>query len=177
MQARSEATAAWRLRDMAEADLDAVLTIAAGTDLAGLNRDGLRRELQLPFASCQVLAAADGVIGYSIHWVVAGEAEIHAVAVSAGIRRQGAGRLLVESVLERVGRAGATRCQLEVAEENAAGRALYTGLGFCEVGRRRDYYGSGRDSLLFECRIMGSKDSTLPNAEISITMHKSHSAF
>jgi ribosomal-protein-alanine N-acetyltransferase len=35
---------------------------------------------------------------------------------------------------------GVRRLHLEVAEDNLAGQALYQGLGFREVRRRRDYY-------------------------------------
>jgi ribosomal-protein-alanine N-acetyltransferase len=37
---------------------------------------------------------------------------------------------------------------LEVAEANAAARALYAAAGFAEVGRRRRYYADGGDALV-----------------------------
>jgi ribosomal-protein-alanine N-acetyltransferase len=41
---------------------------------------------------------------------------------------------------------------LEVAEDNAAGQALYLALGFAEIGRRPAYYGkpglARKDALL-----------------------------
>jgi ribosomal-protein-alanine N-acetyltransferase len=44
--------------------------------------------------------------------------------------------------------AGAAAMFLEVAESNAAARALYGGLGFAPVGRRPRYYENGEDALV-----------------------------
>ena len=49
---------------------------------------------------------------------------------------------------------GARRIFLEVAEDNAAARALYAAFGYTEIARRRDYYrtqtGQRRDALVME---------------------------
>jgi ribosomal-protein-alanine N-acetyltransferase len=43
---------------------------------------------------------------------------------------------------------GAVAMFLEVAEGNAAARALYGAAGFAEAGRRRRYYADGGDALV-----------------------------
>jgi ribosomal protein S18 acetylase RimI-like enzyme len=50
--------------------------------------------------------------------------------VAEDSRGSGLGRALAEAALERAGQRGCARVQLDVAEENAAARALYSGLGF-----------------------------------------------
>ncbi len=52
--------------------------------------------------------------------------------------------------------AGAQTLWLEVAEDNAAARALYAAAGFEEAGRRRRYYPRANgpvDALTLRCRL------------------------
>ena len=90
--------------------------------------------------------------GFILMRAVADEAEILTLAVRPAARRRGeGGRLVGEGVLAAAAR-GAARVFLEVAEDNAAARALYAGAGFAEAGRRPGYYagadGGRRDALL-----------------------------
>jgi len=95
------------------------------------------------------LESADGFI---LMRAVADEAEILTLAVRPEARRAGqGGRLVGEGVLAAAARR-AGRVFLEVADDNAAARALYARAGFLEAGRRPGYYaapdGSRRDALL-----------------------------
>ncbi len=72
-----------------------------------------------------------------------GEAEIVALAVMPAVRRLGTGRALLQRAM-----AGGEPLFLEVAADNAPALALYAGAGFAEIGRRRGYYGLGRDALV-----------------------------
>ena len=76
----------------------------------------------------------------ALAWAQAGEAEILTLATLAGQRRLGAGRALVQEILVQAAALGAGALFLEVAQTNVAARALYTGLGFLEIGRRERYY-------------------------------------
>jgi len=80
--------------------------------------------------------------------LAADEAEILTLAVLPAHRRKGVARRLVTSAEERAVAAAARRLFLEVAEGNAAARALYAALGFAPVGRRPAYYPSGEDALV-----------------------------
>lgn len=105
------------------------------------------------------LETADGFI---LMRAVADEAEILTLAVRPAGRRGGQGtRLVGEGVLAAAAR-GAARVILEVAEDNAAARALYARSGFVEAGRRPGYYagaeGGRRDALLLALNL----DVTLP---------------
>lgn len=97
--------------------------------------------------------------GFILCRVVADEAEILTLATSPDRRRRGLGRRLVEAAAGTAGRMGATRLFLEVAEDNAAARALYDRTGFVEVGRRRGYYarpgGPSVDALVLAFEING----------------------
>ncbi len=72
-----------------------------------------------------------------------GEAEILTLAVAPAVRQRGIGRALLDRVT-----ASAGPLFLEVAAGNAPALALYAAAGFGEVGRRRAYYGPGRDALV-----------------------------
>jgi [ribosomal protein S18]-alanine N-acetyltransferase len=76
----------------------------------------------------------------ALAWAQSGEAEILTLGTLASQRRTGAGRALVQHVLVRAAAMGAQALVLEVAQTNLAARALYAGLGFCEIGRRKRYY-------------------------------------
>lgn len=104
--------------------------------------------------------AVDSPDGFILMRAVADEAEILTLAVRPAARRGGQGaRLVGEGVLAAAAR-GASRVFLEVAEDNAAARALYAGAGFVEAGRRAGYYagtdGSRRDALLLALNLPGA---------------------
>jgi [ribosomal protein S18]-alanine N-acetyltransferase len=72
-------------------------------------------------------------------------AELESVAVSASVRRAGIGRALCNAVLNWCRDHAATQVGLEVRATSAAAIALYTSLGFTEVGRRPRYYREPED--------------------------------
>lgn len=76
---------------------------------------------------------------------VVGESDILTVATAPEHRRKGLGATLIKALISRLGERGVSRITLDVAEDNAPARALYTGLGFTEDGRRPRYYTTGRD--------------------------------
>lgn len=90
-------------------------------------------------ASPGVFAVAEDY-GFILIRVVVDEAEILTLAVRPTARRAGLGARLVEAAVVRAAALGAERMFLEVAEGNAAARALYARSGFVEMGRRRGYY-------------------------------------
>lgn len=71
---------------------------------------------------------------------VAPEAEILTVAVAPAHRRKGIARGLVEKLFRHEKAWQLEKVFLEVATDNAPALALYTLLGFVEVGQRPDYY-------------------------------------
>ena len=68
------------------------------------------------------------------------EAELLTLAVLPAARRRGLATLLVGAFEAQAVARGAEECLLEVAETNAAARALYAGLGYLAAGRRPGYY-------------------------------------
>jgi len=105
--------------------------------------EALRDLLKTP--GTLAFAAPDGFV---VMRVAGDEAEILTVAVAPGARRKGVGSALLCEAARHAGELGAGTMFLEVSESNAAAMALYVGLGFLEVGRRRSYYGPADDALI-----------------------------
>jgi ribosomal-protein-alanine N-acetyltransferase len=85
--------------------------------------------------------------GFVLARAVAGEAEILTLAVAPAARGRGLGRALLQAAIIRAQELGAETLFLEVGTDNPHALALYTGLGFAKVGRRKGYYG-GKDGLV-----------------------------
>lgn len=89
--------------------------------------------------------------GFVMAWAVAADSEILTLAVVPEARRKGVGAALVTAAGVAALMRGAASMHLEVAETNAAARALYKKLGYEEAGMRRAYYageGGATDALV-----------------------------
>ena len=109
-----------------------------------------------------VVAEADGFI---LIRVVLDEAEILTLAVRPEARRAGLGGRLVGQGAVQAAQGGARRLFLEVAEDNAAARALYARAGFRALGRRKAYYAApdgGRTDALVLGRDLAANPNTAP---------------
>ncbi|MFT3732802.1 MAG: ribosomal protein S18-alanine N-acetyltransferase [Hyphomicrobium sp.] len=99
--------------------------------------------LEHPAATSLVAVAGSqkkSVIAFVLGQLAADEAEILSIGVSPDWQRVGLATGLLEGLTRAARRGGAKRIFLEVAEDNAAGIALYRKLGFVEAGRRKRYY-------------------------------------
>ena len=127
-------------------------------DLAALHAEAMefprpwdRQAFQgfLDFPGTILVAGPDG---FALGRVVADEAELLTVAVRPGARRRGIAARCLAEFHGRAADKGATRAFLEVAATNAGARALYSGAGYAEDGRRRAYYalpdGTSVDAIL-----------------------------
>mgnify|MGYP006227808875 CR=1 FL=1 len=139
-----------QLRPMEPADLRQVLAIETQVYefpwTLGIFQDCLR------VGYCCWLAELDKrVIGYGVMSVVIDESHILNLCVHPDWQGQGLGRKLIQRMLKLARQHGAETAFLEVRKSNQAALALYNGLGFVEVGRRRDYYPaaeSGREDAV-----------------------------
>lgn len=121
------------------------------------DNDAVRRLLVDPCSSALVAKVRLREVGppipagFALGRVVADEAEILSIGVSAPFQRRGIGRRLAEGLSRAAKSVGAKRMFLEVAADNDPARELYSELGFAEVGRRAGYYkrseGSAADAL------------------------------
>lgn len=96
---------------------------------------------------------AGDVRSFVLGRVVLDEAEVLTLATDPPHRRQGLARAALADFEAAAAARGAVRVFLEVAETNAAARALYAATGYREIGRRADYYVAGVAALVLEKRI------------------------
>lgn len=95
------------------------------------------------------IAHDDGeVVGIAGGMIVERDVQVLDVAVAEDHRRKGIARKLLSHVSYDAQMLGCTTASLEVESGNEGAIALYKGLGFKEVGLRRDYYGRGSDAVV-----------------------------
>lgn len=91
------------------------------------------------------------ITGFALSKIAADEAELFTIALDREERGKGHAAPLLRQHAAQLRRAGAQSLFLEVAEDNAPALALYRGMGFAEIGRRKGYYANGagprRDAL------------------------------
>lgn len=154
-----------QIRPMTPADIETVVQIdtAAGI-LSPWSPNAYAHELLKPTAFCWVAEVEAQLAGSLTLWEVVGEGEIANVAVHPGFWRQGIGRALVQTALDKAAELGLTRVLLEVRASNESAQALYRSFGFVEDGRRRAYYVNGEDAILMSR--LEIRDSILDNSKV-----------
>jgi ribosomal-protein-alanine N-acetyltransferase len=110
--------------------------------------------LSSPGAFALVAEEEGAPLGFILARTAADEGEILTLATLPEARRRGLARALMTSAADLARQRGALRLLLEVAETNAAARALYDALGYETVGHRRGYYagpGGEGDARVLAC--------------------------
>lgn len=97
-----------------------------------------------------IMRVAGEPVAYAVVLRVLDEAHLLGIGVAVSEQRRGYGRRLLQHLCERAAKEGATSFFLEVRVSNDAAQALYRGMGFDEIGRRRGYYpgGVGREDAI-----------------------------
>ncbi len=148
-----------RICPLPEEQISAAAALEALCFTDGVSEESLR---SFVCTACNHYLAAlteEGALpGYGGFSVVADEAEIITVAVSPASRRCGIGRALTEQMLHDAEVLGAASMYLEVRASNSAARALYTALGFEEIGVRRGYYRAPREDAILMRREYPAKN-------------------
>ncbi len=138
-----------RIRPLAERDLDAVVAIEREIYEFPWTLGNFRDSLAAGY-SCWAYHAADGLVGYAVMMIGAGEAHLLNLSIASACQRRGYGKQLLEYLMAVARSYGAQALLLEVRPSNAVARALYAAYGFEQVGVRRDYYPArdGREDAL-----------------------------
>ena len=140
------------LRDMTEADLDAVLGIEREVHAHPWTRGNFSDALHSKY-QCKVCEADGAMLGYAVLMWAVDEAELLDIAIAAQHQRHGWGHKLLDEMMVLARRNAMRRVVLEVRASNAAAIGLYKSMGFTDIGLRRDYYPAenGReDAILME---------------------------
>lgn len=133
---------------MTEDDLAAVVQIEAMSFYDAWNENMLRNELRNNLTYYLVMESSGKLIGYAGFWLVAGEAQITRVAITAAERGQGYGTRLTAALISKAWELGADAVTLEVRESNLAAQKAYLTCGFANEGLRPHYYEDNHENAV-----------------------------
>jgi ribosomal-protein-alanine N-acetyltransferase len=88
------------------------------------------------------------IVGYAVAVLDGEVGHIYSIAVHPTARKEGVGRILLTSLVERMRAKGLSRARLEVREDNLPAQALYKRLGFVVEGRIESYYSDRRGAIV-----------------------------
>jgi ribosomal-protein-alanine N-acetyltransferase len=77
-------------------------------------------------------------------------ADILTVTVIDGFRRQGIAKRLIADIESYCQSKGSSAIMLEVATDNSGAIALYENLGYSQISKRSNYYGSKKDAFVMQ---------------------------
>lgn len=150
----------WQLRRAGAGDLDRIMLIENSSFLSDAwSRDGMRSELAN--RQCYYLVAfrpetPEAIAGYAGLFAPRGarEADVQTIAVAEASRREGLGRLLVQSLVAEARSRGVQEVFLEVRADNPGAQTLYASLGFEKIAVRVAYYQpDGMDAIVMRLRL------------------------
>ena len=128
------------LQPLGPFDLTVAAALHAGCFDSAWNEAAMAEVVAMPGSFGALAHVGDQPAGLVIVLAVGAEAEILTLGVLPRFRRRGVAGRLLAWVADRLSGVGCQRLLLEVAEDNAAARALYGKLGFERIGRRPSYY-------------------------------------
>ena len=138
-----------RLRPMGRSDLDAVLAVECAAYAFPWSREIFEDCLKTGYNGW--LGEIDAaIVAHGVMSIAVGECQIFNLGVHPDWQGRGLGRRMLRHLLGLARRRKAGTAFLEVRVSNTAALALYRAEGFCEVGRRRNYYPApnGREDAL-----------------------------
>jgi ribosomal-protein-alanine N-acetyltransferase len=133
-------------------DVDVLARVHATSFADAWSAEWIAKLLAHPGAFAFLTGGESG--GFILVRAAGGEAEILTLAVAPAARRRGIGSVLISAACRRAQEMGAGTMYLEVSRTNEPAKALYSRLGFRQVGRRRGYYqepGRSKEDALVYC--------------------------
>jgi ribosomal-protein-alanine N-acetyltransferase len=138
-----------RIRPATREDLEAVIHIERAVfDSDAWSPSSVAAEFGDPARDVVVAVSSHGVVGYGLQSRAGDTSDLRRLAVSPDARRTGIATRLLHELVELARRGSCRRCLLEVAADNEAALAFYSGAGFVEISRRPRYYSSGTAAVV-----------------------------
>jgi ribosomal-protein-alanine N-acetyltransferase len=135
------ARVAFRIRPATVDDLADVMEVELASFTDPWSEQAYRDSLESDRAVMHVAVDPAGrIVGHSVTYFAADEAELATIAVAASVRRSGIGRGLLDQSVAECRVRGSRKLFLEVRASNTGAQAMYAAAGFAAVGRRRAYY-------------------------------------
>lgn len=112
------------------------------------SENAVRSELDNPLSVWIVATDENRVTGYVGSQAVLGEADMMNIAVAPDYRRKGIAEGLISALTAELKQQEVHCLTLEVRVSNVPAISLYSKLGFCQVGRRPNYYSKPKEDAL-----------------------------
>lgn len=141
------------LREMRKEDIQEVYEInrrSFTTD--AWSKEAFEREFSLPYSIRYVLEEEGKVVGYSVIWVIKGEAFLMTFAVAPEHRGRGVGKEFMRMLLKDL-KGKAEVVQLDVRKSNLPAIRLYRSVGFRVLRERKGFYSDGETALVMELEL------------------------
>ena len=134
---------------MQSSHISEIAALEAATFSLPWDEASIRAELENPLALWLVAEGERGtVLGYVGSQSCFEDADILNVAVVPAARRRGIAAALMTELEARLAPKGVERITLEVRASNLPAIRLYEGLGYGQVGLRKNYYEKPREDAL-----------------------------
>ncbi|MEG0387632.1 MAG: ribosomal protein S18-alanine N-acetyltransferase [Niameybacter sp.] len=121
-------------------DVQSIYEIEVDSFSVPWSLESIAKELESSVAYYLIAEEEGQVLGYAGLWNVVGEGQITNIAVRPSGRRKGIGKQLIEGLMSYGQDRALEVLILEVRASNEPAINLYTGAGFTEVGKRKNYY-------------------------------------
>lgn len=128
------------IRKASKEDIEAIYAIEVDSFSVPWSLESITKELENPVAYYLIAEEEGQVLGYAGLWDVVGEGQITNIAVRPSGRRKGIGKQLVDGLIAYGKDKNLEVLILEVRASNTPAINLYTGTGFTDIGRRKNYY-------------------------------------
>lgn len=137
------------IRKMEEKDLDRIMEIEKDCFTTPWSRESFVMEITQNLLARYIVAEIDGVVvGYGGIWMIVGEGHITNIAVESKYRKIGAGKRLVEELINVSKEMEVMSMTLEVRKSNIPAQNLYKQYGFIEKGIRPNYYADDNEDAI-----------------------------
>lgn len=121
--------------------VDSIYEIEQKTQISPWSRESIADVFNYSYYT--VLGAYDGaehLCGFIIFDEIAGESNLHDIAVAPSCQNKGIGSILLSSYLDMLKLHGISRSILEVRVSNDPARHLYGKFNYTEIAIRKNYY-------------------------------------
>ena len=136
------------IREAVIEDVDSIMDLEKGSIAHPWVRSEFESLINDSNKICLIIESEGKCVCYVGADIVLDESNIGNIVTAPECRGRGFGTKLMNALLDELKKRGAAKVFLEVEHDNAPALALYEHCGFEKYGRRRDYYGAGRDAVL-----------------------------
>ena len=145
---------AFTFRYATEADVDEIVAIEEASMTNPWRRDNYLEAIKSDHAFILVAVDDEVIAGFAVFYLTPPESELPDIVVSHGYRGKGVGKAIMTEALLCLKTHGIDTVYLEVRVSNAPARALYSHLGFEEIGKRKYFYSNPvEDAICMSLRI------------------------